>query len=156
MAERAGRLALDQLETRRSGSQLSGTKVPVADASVAEVVVVLARSDAGLEACLVPLQQAGVSVEPVLTFDTSRGHSTVTFDGAEAEILGETSLNPEDWESLLNGAAVLIAWEQLGLAETALTQARDYALQRFAFGRAIGSYQAIKHKLANMLSLIHI
>ena len=47
--------------------------------------MVLARSDAGLEACLVPLQQAGVSVEPVLTFDTSRGHSSVTFDGAEAE-----------------------------------------------------------------------
>ena len=66
------------------------------------------------------------------------------------EVLGETTLNPEDWESLLDGAAVLLAWEQLGLAETALTQARDYALQRFAFGRAIGSYQAIKHKLANM------
>jgi len=149
-AERAGRLALDQLETRRSGSQLSGTKVPVADASVADVAVVLARSDAGLEACLVPLQQTGVSVEAALTFDTSRGHSIVTFDGAEAEILGETTLNPEDWESLLDGAAVLLAWEQLGLAETALTQARDYAVQRFAFGRAIGSYQAIKHKLANM------
>ena len=52
----------------------------------------MARSDAGLEACLVPLRQAGVSVEPVLTFDTSRGHSSVTFDGAEAEVL-ETTLN---------------------------------------------------------------
>ena len=110
----------------------------------------LARSEGGLEACLVPLQQAGVSVEPVLTFDTSRGHSTVTFDAAEAEVLGDTTINPKNWESLLNGAAVLLAWEQLGLAETALIQARDYALQRFAFGRAIGSYQAIKHKLANM------
>jgi acyl-CoA dehydrogenase len=45
---------------------------------------------------------------------------------------------------------VMFAWEQLGVAESALTQARDYALQRFAFGRAIGSYQAIKHKLAAM------
>ena len=74
----------------------------------------------------------------------------MTFNGAEAEVLGSTAINPGDWESLLDGAAVLLAWEQLGLAETALTQARDYALQRFAFGRAIGSYQAIKHKLANM------
>ena len=115
MAECAGRLALDQLETRRSGSQVSGTKVPVADASIAEVAVVLARSQSGLEACFVPLQQAGVSVEPVLTFDTSRGHSTVTFDGAEAEVLGDTAINPEDWESLLDGAAVLLAWEQLSL-----------------------------------------
>ena len=150
MAERAGRLVLDRLETRRSGSQISGNKVPVVDASIAEVAVVLARSEAGLEACLVPLQQAGVSVEPVLTFDTSRGHSAVTFDSADAEVLGGTTIDPKDWESLLDGAAVLLAWEQLGLAETALTQARDYALQRFAFGRAIGSYQAIKHKLANM------
>ncbi|MGB0624375.1 MAG: acyl-CoA dehydrogenase family protein [Luminiphilus sp.] len=151
MAERAGRLALDRLETRRSGSQISGTKVPVADASIAEVAVVLARSEAGLEACLVPLQQAGVSVEPVLTFDTSRGHSAVTFDSAEAEVLGDTTINPEDWESVLDGAAVLLAWEQLGLAETALTQARDYALQRFAFGRAIGSYQALQHRMVDTM-----
>ena len=150
MVERAGRLVLDQLETRRVDSQITGYKVPVADASVADVAVVLARSDQGLEACLVPMKQEGVSIAPLLTFDTSRGHSAVTFDRAGAQALGDAPLNPADWERVIDGAAVLFAWEQLGVAESALIQARDYALQRFAFGRAIGSYQAIKHKLANM------
>ena len=54
MAERPGRLSLEGLETRRSGAQISGKKVPVPDASVADVAVVLGRSEAGLEACLVP------------------------------------------------------------------------------------------------------
>ena len=150
MSERPGRLVLEKLDTLRTGSQISGRKLPVADAAIADVAVVLARSDVGLEACLVPLKQDGVSLEPVRTFDTSRGHSVVTFEGAETEVLGDGLLVPEAWARLIDGAAVLFAWEQLGLAESALTQARDYALQRFAFGRAIGSYQAIKHKLANM------
>ena len=53
-------------------------------------------------------------------------------------------------ERLLDRAAVLFAWEQVGLADAAMIQARDYAMGRYAFGRAIASYQAIKHKLANM------
>ena len=53
-------------------------------------------------------------------------------------------------ESLLDRAAVLFAWEQVGLADAALEQARDYAMGRYAFGRSIASYQAIKHKLAGM------
>ena len=58
-----------------------------------------------------------------------------------------------DWgalDRLYDRAAVLMAWEQLGLADKALEQACDYAKQRFAFGRAIGTFQAIKHKLAGM------
>ena len=86
----------------------------------------------------------------MLTLDASRGHSAVTFDRASAQALGDAPLDPADWERVIDGAAVLFAWEQLGVAESALIQARDYALQRFAFGRAIGSYQAIKHKLADM------
>lgn len=53
-------------------------------------------------------------------------------------------------ESLLDRAAVLIAFEQVGGAERCLTMARDYALNRQAFGRVIGQYQAVKHRLADM------
>ena len=120
------------------------------DAGVADVVVVLVHSDAGLEACLVPMDQAGVQQQSVMTLDGSRGHSTLTLDNAQAEVLGHNTIELSAWERLIDGAAVMFAWEQLGVAESALTQARDYALQRFAFGRAIGSYQAIKHKLAAM------
>ena len=73
-----------------------------------------------------------------------------TFDGAAAEPLGEAG---EGWpllERLLDRAAVLFAFEQVGGAQAALEMARDYALGRFAFGRPIGSFQAIKHKLADV------
>jgi alkylation response protein AidB-like acyl-CoA dehydrogenase len=53
-------------------------------------------------------------------------------------------------EAIMDRAAVLLAFEQLGGADRSLEMARTYALQRHAFGRAIGSYQAIKHKLAEM------
>ena len=150
MWERPGALTLEQLATRRLGDSISGVKSPVPDAGVADVVVVLAHSEAGLEACLVPMDQAGVQQHSVMTLDASRGHSTLTFDHAQAEVLGHSTIEQCAWERLIDGAAVMFAWEQLGIAESALIQARDYALQRFAFGRAIGSYQAIKHKLAAM------
>ena len=53
-------------------------------------------------------------------------------------------------ESILSRAAVLLAFEQVGGADKALEMAKSYALERYAFGRPIGSYQAIKHKLADM------
>jgi alkylation response protein AidB-like acyl-CoA dehydrogenase len=85
----------------------------------------------------------------VQTIDPSRSHARVDFNGAAAEVLGQ----PGDGWSLLqrvyDRAAVLFAWEQVGGAETALNMAKEYALGRFAFGRSIASYQAIKHKLAH-------
>ena len=150
MSERAGNLSLDGLTTCRGTGGVNGEKSPVPDAAIADVAIVLGRTDSQLEAYLVPLEQSGVTLASVRTFDTSRGHSRITFVDAEAEVLGERALEEDEWQRLMDGAAVLLAWEQLGVAESALIQARDYALQRFAFGRAIGSYQAIKHKLANI------
>ena len=150
MAERPGRLSLAQLETQRTDERISGYKTTVPDAAVADMAVVLARTGSDVELCLLPLKQEGVTVQPVLTLDSSRGHSNLILKEAQAERLGDRALEPKEWDRLLDGAAVLFAWEQLGIAESALMQARDYALQRYAFGRAIGSYQAIKHKLAAM------
>jgi alkylation response protein AidB-like acyl-CoA dehydrogenase len=150
MTERPGRLVLEQLETQRTGERITGGKTTVPDAAVADVAVVLARAGSALELCLVPLKQEGVTAQPVLTLDASRSHSNLLFEQAEAQRLGDRTLEPQEWDRLLDGAAVMFSWEQLGVAESALIQARDYALQRYAFGRAIGSYQAIKHKLAGM------
>ena len=150
MAERPGRLSLAQLETQRTDERISGYKTTVPDAAVADMAVVLARTGSDVELCLLPLKQEGVTVQPVLTLDSSRGHSNLILKEAQAERLGDRTLEPKEWDRLLDGAAALFAWEQLGIAESALMQARDYALQRYAFGRAIGSYQAIKHKLAAM------
>ena len=74
----------------------------------------------------------------------------VSFDNVDAELLGGEG---EGWAQMTRveaGAAVLVAFEQVGGAEAALNMAKDYSLDRYAFGRQIGSYQAIKHKLADM------
>jgi alkylation response protein AidB-like acyl-CoA dehydrogenase len=152
MAEAAGPGTPGSLATAGSADKLSGTKLPVPDGGIADVAVVLARHDGGDGAALylVATDQSGVSTEPVRTLDPTRGHARLTLKGADAEPLGKPG---EGWavtQKLLDRAAVLFAWEQVGGAQAALEQAREYALGRYAFGRPIASYQAIKHKLATM------
>jgi alkylation response protein AidB-like acyl-CoA dehydrogenase len=111
--------------------------------------VAVARSGRDTVLCLVEPHASGLTIEPLDSVDPSRPHARITFDGAVAEPLGEG----QGWntvERLLDGAAVLLAFEQIGGAERALEMARDYAVERHAFGRPIGSYQAIKHKLADV------
>ena len=152
LAEGPGRATPGNLQTTLTGGKLSGAKVPVADASVASVAVVVTRSAKGDGAslALVDLKGSGVSQSPVKMIDPTRTHSTVTFAGATAELLGGEGQGWGLTQRLLDRAAVLFAWEQVGGAQAALEQAKNYAMGRYAFGRPIASYQAIKHKLANM------
>ena len=99
---------------------------------------------------LVDLRQEGVTRTQLQTIDPSRGHARLAFAAANAEPLGGAG---EGWaiiEQVLDRAAVLTAFEQIGGADRALEMGRDYALERMAFGRPIGSFQAIKHMLADM------
>jgi alkylation response protein AidB-like acyl-CoA dehydrogenase len=98
---------------------------------------------------LVDLKGAGVSREPVKVIDPSRKAARVTFDGASAEPLGAPGKGFAILEAVYNRAAILVAFEQIGGAEAALQMACDYARERYAFGRQIGSFQAIKHMLAD-------
>ena len=109
----------------------------------------LAKGD-GASLVLVDLQGSGVSQSPLKMIDPTRTHSTVGFNGAAAELLGAEGQGWTLTQRLLDRAAVLFAWEQVGGAQAALEQAKEYAMGRYAFGRPIASYQAIKHKLANM------
>ncbi|MCH2099143.1 MAG: acyl-CoA dehydrogenase [Pseudomonadales bacterium] len=88
--------------------------------------------------------------EAATPLDPPRTHARVVFDGAAGEVLGTAGQGWDMLEKLFDRAAVLFAWEQVGGAEAALHMARDYAMGRFAFGRPIASFQAIKHKLADM------
>jgi alkylation response protein AidB-like acyl-CoA dehydrogenase len=90
-----------------------------------------------------------VSKKRVETIDPARKHAELTFKDATAELLGPEGEGWRTLERLYDAAAVYFAFAQVGGAEAAMWMARDYALQRQAFGRAIGSYQAIKHKLAD-------
>jgi len=86
----------------------------------------------------------------VKTIDPTRGHARLQFRRAQAEVLGVRGEGMAQHRRLLERAAVPFAFEQVGGAHAALDMARDYALGRYAFGRPIGSFQAIKHKLADM------
>jgi alkylation response protein AidB-like acyl-CoA dehydrogenase len=159
LAEAPGRPSVDNLDTRASGdatdTALTGSKIAVPDGDVADFAVVVAASDASEPGdsanwYLVELDQPAVVRKPIETFDSTRSHAQIEFKGAVAQRLGNAG---EGWaltERLLDRAAVLFAWEQVGGADAALEMAKEYALGRYAFGRPIASYQAIKHKLANV------
>src|SRR5579871_6314288 len=149
-AEKAGALTEAQVQARVEGGRLTGTKLPVTDGDVADVAVVLAREAGQVGLFLVDLRGGGVARETLQTMDLTRGVAKLTFSGAAAERLGEPGEGMALAEQLLERAAVLFAFEQVGGADRALEMAKDYALNRYAFGRPIGSYQAIKHKLADM------
>ncbi|WP_439816673.1 acyl-CoA dehydrogenase family protein [Zavarzinia sp. CC-PAN008] len=140
--------------------KLSGTKVPVPDGDIADFAIVLARAGAegerGLVLALVDLKGPGVARKAVKTIDPTRSQAEITFTDAPAEAVGAVG---EGWANLTqvqDRAAVLIAFEQVGGAQVALEMAKDYALQRYAFGRAIASFQAIKHKLADVYVAIEL
>jgi alkylation response protein AidB-like acyl-CoA dehydrogenase len=99
---------------------------------------------------VVDLSGPGVNRESLETIDPSRSYARITFDGAPAEPLGAEGDGWRIAEQVMDRAAILTAFEQVGGADRALEMARDYALDRMAFGRPIGSFQAIKHLLADM------
>jgi acyl-CoA dehydrogenase len=139
------------IDTTVQAGKVSGTKVPVPDGALANFAVVAAKDEhAAISLAIVDLRSSGVSREPVETIDPSRVHARIRFNQAPAEPLGTAGDGWRIKEKVFDRAAVLIAMEQLGGADASLRMARDYALNRYAFGRPIGSFQAIKHKLADM------
>ncbi|MFC0284784.1 acyl-CoA dehydrogenase family protein [Camelimonas abortus] len=148
-AEVPGEVTAERIRAEVKDGRLSGVKIPVADGAVADFAIVSARSGSGLGLYLVELAGPGVSREVVATIDPSRKHARVAFDGAPAEPLAAADAQAVI-DAVYDRAAVLIAFEQVGGADRALEMARDYALERIAFGRPIGSFQAIKHMLADM------
>jgi alkylation response protein AidB-like acyl-CoA dehydrogenase len=149
-SERPGALTDAQVQARVEGGKLTGVKIPVTDGDVANLAVVLAREAGQTALYLVELGGEGVTRETLQTLDPTRGAARLTFEGATAERLGEAGEGLALAEAVLNRAAVLLAFEQVGGADRALEMAKGYALERYAFGRQIGSYQAIKHKLADI------
>jgi alkylation response protein AidB-like acyl-CoA dehydrogenase len=138
------------LQCRVEGGKLSGAKIPVTDGDVAGVALVLASEGGRPGLFLVDLTGAGVTRETLKSLDPTRSVAKLTFAGAAAERVGDAGAGFEIVQAILDRAAVLLAFEQLGGADRCLEMAREYALGRYAFGRVIAGYQAIKHKLADM------
>ena len=153
--ERTGALTAAHVQTHVVGGKISGTKKPVTDAAQAQILITLAREDSGLGLFIVEAEQAEVTCTPLEMNDASRPAAKVVFNGASAERLG--SIDGWDaYQELLDRAAVLMAFEQIGGAQACLDMAKSYALERYAFGRPIGSFQAIKHKLADVYIAIEL
>lgn len=151
LAERPGRTTAATIHTTVSKGTLTGTKMPVADGDIAQLGVVAARDAAGgVSLYLVDLTASGVTREVLPSIDPTRSQARITFSNAEAEPLGAPGQGLAIVEAAFDRAAVLIAFEQVGGADAALQAACAYAQERFAFGRPIGSLQAIKHMLADM------
>ncbi|WP_316197966.1 acyl-CoA dehydrogenase family protein [Bradyrhizobium sp. SZCCHNS2002] len=153
--EGAGNPSSKAIKLEASDGVLNGSKKPVADGAIADFVVVAARTastgrDSDVSLFLVDVKAGGIEAKSLTNLDPTRGQAELTFSGCKAEPLGTPG---EGWSlvtQLLDRAAVLIAFEQVGGADRALEMGRDYALDRIAFGRPIGSFQAVKHMLADM------
>ena len=148
-AERAGPFDATKLTASVAAGRLTGTKLAVPDGDIADLAVVAVHGGGGAWLHLVDLKGAGVTWEPVVTFDPTRSHAKIEFSAAQAEPL-PGSIGAGTMRTLLDYAAVPMAFEQVGGAQAALDMANAYAKERFAFGRPIGSFQGIKHKLADM------
>lgn len=135
---------------RFAAGRLQGAAPLVADGAIARWAVVMAADARGEPLWVVSELERGLVRRPLATLDASKPFSAWTFDGTPAEPLDAAG---DAWallQRVRDRAAVLLAFEQLGAADAALEMATAYARERRAFGRTIGSYQAIKHKLADL------
>lgn len=156
-AEPGGSWEPEHVETRaeptQSGFALSGTKVHVlAGASADRIVVPCREPDGGVGLYVVELPGEGIAVEREVCVDRTRPCARLVLDGAA--LPREARLEGDGLAAL--GAAlcrglVLLASEMTGSAEAVLGLTRDYAIERHQFGRAIGSFQAVKHPIVDMM-----
>ncbi|MEZ5742630.1 MAG: acyl-CoA dehydrogenase family protein [Sphingomonadaceae bacterium] len=133
---------------------LSGVKPGVVAGLKADCALVLARSEAG--PVLVLAELAGVDRKPIESFDNARLFADLRFAATPATILAEGESAYRIARELLARMAVLAAHEQVGGAEAAMLAARDYALERKAFGQPIGAFQSVKHRIAELYGLVEI
>ncbi|MGZ4703670.1 MAG: acyl-CoA dehydrogenase family protein [Acidimicrobiales bacterium] len=131
--------------------KISGTKSFVLDGHVADLVIVAARTGAGVSLFAVQGDAAGLTRTSLSTMDQTRKQAKLDFDGVSGTLIGTDGGGWDVLSTVLDLAAVALAAEQVGGAQKCLDMAVEYAKVRVQFGRPIGSFQAIKHKCADML-----
>ncbi len=156
VSEGPGAPSPSSIQAKFENGTLAGAKIPVTDGDCASHAVVVAKEGAGISLVLVELNQPGVARTTLKTLDPTRGHAKLEFRQANAERLGDAGQGWNIAEAVLDRAAVLLAFEQVGGSQACLEMATDFAKSRYAFSRPIGSFQAIKHKLADMYVAIEV
>ena len=133
------------------GWTLDGVAEFVIDGVGAELVLVAAQGDDGLAMVGVDAQASGLMRQPVEVFDATRRVARLEFAATPGVAIGDVSSGATALERTADLAAIALATECVGVAERALEMATDYAKLREQFGRPIGSFQAIKHRLATVV-----
>jgi alkylation response protein AidB-like acyl-CoA dehydrogenase len=146
------------MEATGSGDKvtLDGTKMFVIDGHTANVIVVVARQpgtggEDGISFFTVAGDADGLTRTPLATMDQTRKQAQLEFSGVAAKPLGEPGTGWAALSKTLDQAAVCLSDEMAGGAQQCLDMSVEYAKVRVQFGRPIGSFQAIKHKCADML-----
>lgn len=133
---------------------LRGSKMFVAYAQAADLLLVAARESGGVSLFAVPTGAAGVNVTPLRLIDPSQRAARVTFDAVTVDAsqrLGQPGAAWGDLAAILDAGTVALAAEMVGSAEAALELAVEYAKVRKQFGHPIGTFQGVKHRLAEVL-----
>ncbi len=161
LSETNGTSKPSNVKTEYSSEKINGYKSPVSDGETADYLIIAANSDNkgnrnSLSLYIVDLHQDGVSKTSLETIDPTRPACSIKFENVKAELLGEQGMAWDMTENIFNRAAVLYSFEQVGGAQVSLDEAKKYSMERFAFGRQIGSFQALKHKMADMYVKIEL
>lgn len=139
-------------EPRQTHLVLNGKASFVQDADIADHLLVTAQRDEGMVQCLIPSNANGVEITPLDTLDLGRRLADVTFSDVTVEadqLLGRPEESAVMVERQLQVALVLQCAETVGVVDRALDFTLDYVKQRYAFGQPIGSFQGLKHRLAD-------
>jgi len=153
--EPSGKWDESGIEMQASGAggdfTLTGTKMFVIDGHTANLIIVAACTSAGVSLFVVDGDASGLTRTALSTMDQTRKQAKLEFDNTPATLLGTDGAGWEVLSQMLDLAAVSLSAESVGGAQKVLEMAVDYAKVRVQFGRPIGSFQAIKHKCADML-----
>ena len=136
------------------GWTISGTKSFVLDGLVADLLLVVARTPAGTSLFAVAGDAPGLTRSPLMTLDLTRKQAQLELADVPATLIGADGAAWPVIERVIELAVVALSAEQMGGAQFALDMAVEYAKVRVQFGRVIGSFQAIKHKCADMLMAV--
>ena len=154
-SEPSGRWDAEGIQARADlgpdGWRITGTKSFVLDGHVADLILVAAQTPAGISLFAVSGNAPGLTRIALTTMDQTRKQARLDFDSVSARLIGTDGRGWDVLHVVLDLTAVALAAEQVGGAQRVLEMAVDYAKVRTQFGRVIGSFQAIKHKCANML-----
>lgn len=133
-----------------SNGRLTGTVRAVVDLEVADVVVVPARDGDGPALYLLTLPQEGAISTPTTPLDLTRGIGCLELNSAQAQRIATGDVAVSALRRALTTGAAILASEQVGLAQYCLESTVDYLKTRYQFGRPVGSFQALKHRLADL------